>query len=257
MFDLSGDVALVTGAARGIGRAIALGLADAGASLALVDRPAMVDTARGVAREVEDLGRDARVYELDVTEYGRIEPTFQQVVRDFGKLDILVNNAGTGINKAAVDVTLEDWDRILDLNLKATFFCAQAAARHMLARRSGRIINIASTHALIAVPNGAPYIASKAGVAGLTRSLALEWTRLGVRVNAIAPGPVHTPMMQEFDAQAGRTADDIARDMANRVLLGRRLQPGEIAGAAVFLASRAAQVAAGHILVMDGGQTIF
>jgi NAD(P)-dependent dehydrogenase (short-subunit alcohol dehydrogenase family) len=251
-FDLGGDVALVTGAARGIGRAIALGLAEAGANLALVDRAVMED----VAREVEALGRQARVYQLDVTDSGRIEPTFQQVIGDFGKLDILVNNAGTGINKPALEVTAEDWDRILDLNLKATFFCAQAAARHMVERGSGRIINIASTHALIAVPNGAPYIASKAGVAGLTRSLALEWTRFGVRVNAIAPGPVHTPMMQEMDALAGRTADDIARDMANRVPLGRRLQPNEIAGAAVFLASRAAQVAAGHILVMDGGQTI-
>ena len=126
----------------------------------------------------------------------------------------------------------------------------------MAARGGGRIINVASTHAFIAVPNGAPYIASKGGVASLTRSLALEWIKHGIHVNAIAPGPVNTPLMQQTDAEAGRTREDVRRDMANRVPLGRRLETREVVGAVIYLASPAASATAGHILVVDGGQTI-
>lgn len=255
-FNLQGKVALVTGSARGIGKGVALGLAQAGASVAVLDRPEMIEQARGTQQEIAALGRESRAYALDVTNTPGIQPLFDQVIKDFGRLDILVNCAGTGLTKTVMEVTEQDWDLILDLNLKGTFFCAQAAARHMAAHGGGKIVNIASTHAFAAVRYGAPYIASKGGVVSLTRSLGLELIKHGINVNAIAPGPVNTPMMRQFDAQAGITPEDIQRDMAVRVPLARRLEITELVGAAIYLASPAGSAMVGHTLVVDGGQTI-
>ncbi len=255
-FSLAGKTALVTGSARGIGRGIALGLAQAGASVAVLDRPEMAGPARAVRDEIQALGSSVRIYELDVTHTAEIGPTVDRIVHDFGALDILVNCAGTGVNLTVFEVTEEAWDRNVALNLKASFFFAQAAARHMAARKSGRIINVASTHALIAVPYGAPYVASKGGIVSMTRSLAMELVSHGINVNAIAPGPVNTPLMRQYDAEAGRTAEDIRRDMQNRVPLGRRLEIDELVGAVIYLASPAASATVGHVLVVDGGQTI-
>ena len=208
-FSLEGKVALVTGSARGIGRGVALALAEEGASVAVSDLPSMMEQAADTQAQIEKLGRTSRSDALDVTAIPTIAPTIARVVADFGKLDILVNNAGTGIVRPSLELTEADWDRIVDLNLKGLFFCAQAAAKEMSVRGGGRIINVASTHALIAVLNGAPYIASKGGVASLTRSLALDWIRYGINVNAIALGPVNTPLMLDFDAKAGRSAEDV------------------------------------------------
>lgn len=255
-FDLSGRVVLMTGAAQGIGRALAVGMASAGATLALTDRPSMRRDLAAVQAIIEADGGRAACFELDVLDTPAIAPAMQQVLDQWGRLDVLVNNAGTGITRAALDVTEADWDRILDLNLKGQFFCAQAAARLMGHQGGGRIINIASTHALIALPNGSPYIASKGGVASLTRSLALEWVKLGVHVNAIAPGPVHTDYKARADQELGRTPEAIQEDMQRRVPLGRRLLPEELVGAAIYLASPASEAVVGHMLVVDGGQVI-
>ena len=161
--NLDGKVALVTGSARGIGEALAVGLAQAGASVAISDMPSRLDLAQSVQRQIEALGNRAGTYTLDVLDLANIQETMGRVVEDFGRLDILVNNAGIRIRKPALEVTEDDWDVVVDTNLKGVFFCAQAAARVMIAQGGGRIINIASQLAVVARPDRAAYCASKAG----------------------------------------------------------------------------------------------
>lgn len=255
-FDLSGQVALVTGAALGIGQALARGLAQSGAVVAVTDLASQFEQAQTVCMQIRSEGGKAQAFAIDVCDTVAITRGFQSVVDALGRIDVLVNNAGTGIRKPALDVSESDWDRIVDLNLKGQFFCAQAAAQLMIPRGGGRIINVCSTHAMIAVENGAPYIASKGGVAALTRALALEWIRHGIHVNAIAPGPVSSDYRLQLDAALGRTPEDVRHDMQARVPLGRRLEPQELVGATVYLASQAASAMVGHVLVVDGGQLV-
>lgn len=256
-FSLDGDVALVTGAARGIGRAAAIGLARAGASVAVLDLAAMRESGNAVVREVEALGRRSRFYSFDVTDVDRIPDVVANVIADFGDLDILVNNAGTSDYRTGLDCTPNEWDAILDLNLKSVFFFSQAAAKHMIEKGRGKIINLGSTHAIVATGNAPSYKASKGAIHSLTRELAFEWVKLGINVNAVAPGPVETPRALENDAARGRTGAALKEDIERRVPLGRRLQPEEIAGPIVFLATPASDAVVGHVLVIDGGQTIF
>ncbi|HXP92792.1 MAG TPA: SDR family oxidoreductase [Candidatus Binatia bacterium] len=256
-FSLRGKVALVTGSAQGIGRAAALGLAQAGASVAVLDRPAQERAGNDVVREIEGLGCASRFYAFDVTEFDRIDAVIGAVVADFGSLDILVNNAGASDYLSALECTPPAWDAILDLNLKSVFFFAQAAAKHMMTKGSGKIINLGSTHGLVATGTAISYKASKGGVHSLTRELAYEWVKYGINVNAVAPGPVETPRILKVDEERGRTGAVLKEDIERRVPLGRRLQPEEIAWPIVFLASSAADAVVGHILVIDGGQTIF
>lgn len=256
-FSLDGKVALVTGSAQGIGRAVAIGLAQAGASIAVLDRLAQAELGGDAVREIEALGRRARFYPFDVTEFAGIPGRIDAIVADFGRLDILVNNAGTSDYMSALECTPDMWDAILELNLKSVFFFAQAAAKHMMASGGGKIINMGSTHALVATGTAISYKASKGGVHSLTRELAYEWVKFGINVNAVAPGPVETPRVLQADQERGRTGAVLKEDIERRVPLGRRLRPDEIAGPVVFLASRAADAVVGHILVIDGGQTIF
>jgi 2-dehydro-3-deoxy-D-gluconate 5-dehydrogenase len=256
-FSLKGKVGLVTGSARGIGRAVAIALAQAGAAVAVLDRPQMAQTADETVAAIAALGGAVRFYPFDVTEIGAIPALIETVVRDFGALDILVNNAGTSDYRSGLECTPDEWDAILDLNLKSVFFFSQAAAKHMAARGSGKIINMGSTHAIVATGNAVSYKASKGGVHSLTRELALEWVKLGINVNAVAPGPVETPRILEADLERGRTGAILKEDIERRVPLGRRLTPQEIAAPVVFLASPAADAIVGHVLVIDGGQTIF
>ena len=249
---LEGRVALVTGSARGIGSALAIGLAQAGAAVAVSDIPDHLDGARSVQHKIEDLGCQSGTYELDVLDLSGIRTAIEKVVSDFGRLDVLVNNAGIRIPKPALEVTEEDWDAVVDTNLKGVFFCAQAAALPMIDQGGGRIINIASQMALVASENRAAYCASKAGVANLTRVLALEWIKYGITVNAIGPGPTTTPGGLAADS---RSPLEVEQDLAAHMPLGKRMEPEELVGAAIYLASPSAGATTGHLLIVDGGWT--
>ena len=249
---LEGKVVLVTGAARGIGATLAVGLAEAGADVAVSDMASRLELTRDTQARVKALGVKSATYELDVLDIDGIPAAFQRVVDDFGTLDILINNAGIRIRKPALEVTEADWDATVDTNLKGLFFCAQAAVRPMIAQGWGRIVNIGSQFSSVGSEDRAPYIASKHGVAGLTRALASEWAKYGVTVNAIGPGPTETPGMLAAD---DRTPEQVQTDLDYRMPLGRRMQPEELIGAAVYLASPAAGATTGHLLLVDGGWT--
>ena len=251
-FSLEGRTALVTGSGRGIGSALAYGLAQAGADVAVSDLAEQLPGARETAQRIQAEGAASRVYPLDVLDLPNIRETVAAVVRDFGRLDILVNNAGIRRRAPALEVTEADWDAVLDTNLKGAFFCAQAAASPMIAQGGGRIINISSQLAIVAGENRAAYCASKAGLANLTRVLALEWIKYGITVNAIGPGPTETPGLLAADTRA---AAEVAADLRGNMPLGRRMAPEELVGAAVYLASPSAAATTGHLLVVDGGWT--
>ena len=250
--NLDGMTALVTGSGRGIGSALAFGLAQAGASVALSDVPEQLPGARETAERIKGEGVDSRTYGLDVLDLANIRRTVAEVVRDFGRLDILVNNAGIRRRQPALEVTEDNWDAVIDTNLKGPFFCAQAAARVMIEQGGGRIINISSQLAIIAGENRAAYCASKAGLANLTRVLALEWIQYGITVNAIGPGPTETPGLLAADT---RSAAELDADLKANMPLGRRMLPEELVGAAVYLASPSASATTGHLLIVDGGWT--
>ena len=243
-FDLSGRVAVVTGANTGIGRGIAVALAAAGADVALVGRSRAVET----AQDVTDLGRRAALIDADLSTIAPVQSVVDRTLDELGRLDILVNNAGIIRRADAVDFTEEDWDAVIDTNLKSLFFLCQAAGRHMLAQGRGKIVNIASLLSFqggIRVPS---YTAAKSGVAGLTRLLANEWAAKGVNVNAIAPGYIATSNTAALQADETRN-----RQILERIPAGRWGAPSDIGGAAVFLASSASDYVQGHVLAVDGG----
>ena len=243
-FDLSGRIAIVTGANTGIGRSVALALAAAGADIAAVGRTPAHET---VSR-VRSLGRRAAIISADLSTMEPVDRVVEETLTQFGRLDILVNNAGTIRRAAAIDFTEEDWDSVIDTNLKTAFFLCQAAGRHMLAQASGTIINIASMLTFQGGVRVASYTASKSGLGGLTKLLANEWAGRGVNVNAIAPGYIAT------NNTAALQADPIRNQaILDRIPAGRWGAPDDIGGAAVFLASSAARYVHGHILAVDGG----
>lgn len=243
-FDLSGRVALVTGANTGLGQAIAVALAEAGADIAAVGRSDMSDT----AGKVEATGRRFLAVKADLSTIEPVGRVVAETLEALGGLDILVNNAGIIRRADAVEFTEEDWDAVVDTNLKSVFFLSQAAGRHMIAQGRGKIINIASMLSFqggIRVPS---YTASKSGVAGLTKLLANEWAAKGVNVNAIAPGYFATNNTAALQADEARN-----RSILERIPAGRWGDPSDLGGAAVFLASRASDYVHGHILAVDGG----
>ena len=243
-FDLSGKVAIVTGANTGIGQAIALALADAGADIAAVGRTPAQET----VEKARALGRRAEIVSADLSTIEPVQRIVDETVDKLGGLDILVNNAGIIRRADAVDFTEEDWDAVVDTNLKSVFFLCQAAGRHMIANGGGKIINIASMLTFqggIRVPS---YTASKSGIGGLTKLLANEWASKGVNVNAIAPGYIAT------NNTAALQADEVRnKAILDRIPAGRWGDASDLGGAAVFLASRAADYVQGHILAVDGG----
>jgi len=241
---LDGRKALVTGAARGIGRAISLTFADHGADLALVDLDQ--EPLDEVAGEIEARGRRAWSIVADIAKPDHIARLTQQAVEGLGWIDTLVNNAGTGVCKPAEQLTLEEWDVILSVNLKGSFFVSQTVGKHMMARNWGRIITISSQAGVVGIEGLAAYGASKAGIILFTKVLALEWARYNINVNAIAPTSVRT--RQAHPGEAGK-------ELIRRTPLGRAAEPGDIAGAALFLASRAADMVSGTTIMVDGGYT--
>jgi NAD(P)-dependent dehydrogenase (short-subunit alcohol dehydrogenase family) len=247
-FDLRGQVALVTGAARGIGHACAVALAQAGADVALGFRDLAADG--GLPAVIERLGRKVIPLQMDVTRRAEIDAAVERAASHFGRIDVLVNNAGIGAPRAAEDVTEEDFDRTLAVNLKGTFFVSQAVGRVMLRQRRGRIVNLSSQAGFVALPTESVYCMTKAAIAHLTKCLAVEWGPHGVQVNAVAPTFIRTPGTVKW------LADDAFRqDLLSRIPLGRVGDPVDVAGAVVFLASPAASMITGATLLIDGGWT--
>lgn len=243
-FDLTGKTAIVTGAFRGLGRGMAIGLAGAGADLVLVDR----EEAKETSDQVRSLGRKALTISADLGSINAIPSIVQQTIEKFGKIDILVNNAGTIRRTPAVDYSEKDWDEVMALNSKTVFFFSQAAGRDMLKRKYGKIINIASLLSFqggILVP---AYSASKGAVAQVTKALANEWAQNGININAIAPGYMATDNTKALREDAVRS-----KAILDRIPAGRWGTPEDLAGVAVFLASSASDYVNGHVLVVDGG----
>lgn len=244
LFDLKGKVALVTGGGRGLGHAMALGLARAGADVAVADT---IDT-QEAAGDIKALGRKAAGISADVTIPGEVKAMVERTIEELGRLDILVNNAGIFRMSPAEDMRTEDWDAVIDVNLKGQFLCAREAAPHMIRRKAGKIINIASVAGFAAFTGSAAYNASKAGLILLTKTLAGEWGRHNIQVNAVCPGLFETAMTADFLKDSS-----FMEYVKERVPLGRAGFAHELAGTAVFLASRASDYMTGSALVVDGG----
>lgn len=248
-FDLTGRAAPVTGASRGLGRAIALDLAAAGADIALgVRRRA---SGEDLADAIRRLGRRAVVVEMDVTELAGSRSAIDRAIKEFDRLDILVNNAGGGIGGAAIDVTEDDFDAVWELNTRSVFFLSQHAAKHMRSQGGGAIVNVASQAGLVALPGESSYCISKAAVIHLTKVQAVEWGQYGIRVNAVAPTFIETDGTRAALSDPAFLADTKERIAA----LHRIGTPREVSGAVVFLASAAASLITGTTLAVDGGWT--
>ncbi|MBA2380765.1 MAG: glucose 1-dehydrogenase [Chloroflexi bacterium] len=247
-FDLGGRVALVTGASRGLGQAISLALANAGADVAIGLRDV---TGASPAAEVAALGRSAFPVQMDMADLGQISSAVDAVVERFGRLDILVNNAGISPMDNAEDVTEDNFDATLAVNVKGVFFASQAAGRAMIRQGFGRIISLSSQAGFVALPGESVYCMSKAAVAHLTKCLAVEWGQHGITVNAVAPTFIRTPGTERALADPAFAADTVERIAA----LHRIGEPMDVAGAVVFLASPAASLITGHTLLIDGGWT--
>ncbi len=252
-FGLKDKIAVVTGASQGIGRAIALGLAEAGADLVLAKHPAGgMDAILQVQAEIEALGRQAMVVPTDVSEVTQVEALMKSARDQFGRIDILVNNAGWTGTTLALDVTEEEYDKTMSASLKSVFFACQAAARIMIPQGGGKIINIGSNFGKVAFSKRSVYAAAKAGVHHLSRALSLEWARDGVVVNVVAPCITETVSRKNILERPGYK-EWATQEMIPR---GRWNQPEDLVGAVLFLSSDLADMVVGHVLMVDGGWTL-
>lgn len=250
-FSLQGDVVLVTGAGRGIGRATALAVAASGGRVVVGSRT--TSELDELKLEVEAAGGSCEVVGVDVTDTGSVEDFVETAIDRFGRVDALVNNAGDNLARPALDFSETEFDHLVDVNLKSVFFMSQGFTRHLRdAGRGGVIVNVSSQAGCVGAPGRAPYSGAKAGVNNLTRTLAAEWAPLGIRVNAVAPTFTNTPL-----ARSVLAADEqLEQAVLEKILLGRPAEPEEIAAPIVFLLSRAAAMVTGHVLVVDGGWTV-
>jgi NAD(P)-dependent dehydrogenase (short-subunit alcohol dehydrogenase family) len=249
LFDLTGKVALVTGASRGLGQQFARALANAGADLAITSRT--LKSLDPFADEIRDLGRRVAPVELNLRDQASIEAAVTDALTQLGPIDILVNNAGCNIRKRAVEVTWEDWNTILDTNLRGTFFVAQAVAKHMIARRAGRIVNIGSVTCVAGYAGLGPYGASRGGVKQLTMSLAHDWGEYGITVNCLAPGWFKTAQNRALYEDTGWVDY-----LCERIPLGRPGAPGDLDGTLLLLASDAGRYITGQTILVDGGISV-
>jgi NAD(P)-dependent dehydrogenase (short-subunit alcohol dehydrogenase family) len=248
LFDLSGKVAVVTGASRGLGQYFGRALAKAGADLVITSRK--LSSLSNFKQEIESLGRKALAVQVDVLSQSDIENMVRAAIKEYGKIDILVNNAGLNIRSPSADFSWEDWDTVLDTNLKGNFFCAQAVAKEMIKRKYGRIINMGSCTCVFGMEGITPYTASRGGVLMMTKSLAAEWGRYGITVNVLAPGWFKT-------AQNAALYENKqwVEYITNRIPLNRPGLPHDLDGTVIFLASDASAYITGQIILVDGGFT--
>ena len=245
-FDLTGKVAIITGASRGLGQYFGRALARAGADLVVTSRKA--GSLVPFTTEIEALGRKVLPVELDVCDYESIQNMVESAYEGFGKIDILVNNAGCNIRKPAVDITWDDWNLVLNTNLRGPFFVAQAVAKKMISRRYGRIINIGSVTCVFGYSGLAPYCASRGGIKQLTMSLADDWGRYGITVNCLAPGWFKTEQTAVLYENK-----EWVEYICDRIPLNRPGKPNDLDGAIVFLASDASEYITGQTMLVDGG----
>src|SRR3989344_4583805 len=251
MFELKDKVALITGARQGMGKSHALVLAGQGAKVIVTNRT--IEGCQEVVDEIVSKGGEAVCFGMDVTNKAEVDQVFDEVIKKYGRLDILVNNAGIYVPKSALEMTEEDWDKTMDVNLKGQFLCAQRAAKEMAKNKWGRIINISSVASGgvgIGFAGAAHYSASKGGIIGMTETLATEWAELGINVNAIAPGAIDTPMVREPGKELGK---EISEEIMLRVPLKRIGKPEEVSAMVVFLASEEASYVTGATFYVDGG----
>ena len=241
---LSGKIALVTGAAQGIGRDIALGLAADGAEVAICD--VNLEAAQKTAADIEAMGRKSLALKANVASSADVSAMIDQVVEKFGRIDILVNNAGITRDGLILRMKDEDWDLVLSINLKGAFLCTKSALKYMSKQRSGTIINIASIVGAMGNAGQANYVASKAGLIGLTKTIAREYSNRNVTANAVAPGFIDTAMTQALSEQ-------VRTDLAKQIPLGRLGSSGDVANAVRFLASPAAAYITGQVIHVNGG----
>lgn len=248
LFDLTGKVAVVTGASRGLGQYFSRALAGAGADLVITSR--QLESLNAFRQELESMGRRALPLQLDVRDYESIQQMVEKACRHYGKIDILVNNAGCNVRKPAAEVTWDDWDLVLNTNLRGTFFTAQAVAQKMIPRQYGRIINIGSVTSVFGYAGLAPYCASRGGVRQLTMSLADDWGQFGITVNCLAPGWFKTEQTRVLYENK-----EWVDYLTDRIPLKRPGTPHDLDGAVVFLASDAAAYLTGQTILIDGGIT--
>jgi len=244
--DLSNKVAIVTGSARGIGRAIALKLAEVGADIVVNDIAAAADSLESVAEEIRSLGRQALAVTADVSSPEDVTRLVETASSNFGRIDILVNNAGVTRDQIILRMSDEDWDTVLNIDLKSAFLCTRAVLRHMLRQRWGRIVSIASVVGIIGNAGQANYASAKAGVIGLTKSIAKEVGSRGITANAIAPGFIETRMTEQLDEKQRQA-------LLEHIPLGSIGTPRDVAEAVAFLASEEAGYITGQVLNVDGG----
>ena len=248
LFDLSGKVAIVTGTSRGLGQYFARALAKAGADLVITSRE--LSRLTEFKQEIESLGRKALAIQLDVLCQSDIDNMVQATMEEYGKIDILVNNAGLNIRSPSIEFSPEDWDTVLDTNLKGSFFCAQAVAKEMIKRNYGRIINMGSCTCVFGMEGITPYTASRGAVLLMTRSLAAEWGRFGITVNVLAPGWFKTAQNSVLYENK-----EWLKYITDRIPLNRPGEPNDLDGTVVFLASDASEYITGQIILVDGGFT--
>ena len=248
LFDLSGKVAIVTGASRGLGQYFSRALARAGADLVITSRT--LSSLTEFKQEIESLGRRALAVGMDVLSKSDIDNMVQAVMKEYGKIDILVNNAGLNIRSSAADFSWEDWDTVLQTNLKGNFFCAQAVGKEMMKRKYGRIINMGSCTCVFGMEGIAPYTASRGGVLMMTKSLAAEWGRFGITANVLAPGWFKTAQNAALYEN-----EEWVKNVKGRIPLNRPGQPHDLDGTVIFLASDASAYVTGQIILVDGGFT--
>lgn len=246
LLSLKEKVAIVTGGNRGLGRAIAIGLAEAGADIIIVSRN--VEKNKAVEDEIKALGRKCISISTDLMKKESIDNMVEEAIKQFGKIDILVNNAGVSTTNFAFDVTEEDWDMIMDLNVKSLFFCSTAVAKHMKEQGSGKIINLASVAGAVGDVGISPYTASKGAVINLTRSLALEWVRYNIQVNAIGPAYIETDMNRD-----ALRNEKVYNKIVGKTPMNRLGKPEELKGAVLLLASEASSYMTGQTIFVDGG----